>query len=79
MSAIKKSILSSTIKKPQNQNQTKKNNQRKKHHPITNQWWNVGLAAVRGKVSIYFMELFLLQKCKQTSYISNQNKIRCSR
>lgn len=48
------------------------------NHLITNQWWNVGPAAVRGNVSIYFVEVFSLQEGKQTSYFSNQNKIICS-
>lgn len=65
--------------KNSNPKPNKKPNQRKKiNHRITNQWWNVGPAAVRGNISIYFVELFLLQGGKQTSYISNQNKIMCS-
>lgn len=80
MSAITKNSLSSAIKKPQNQNQTKNPAKGKKNlnHLITNQQWNVGPAAVWGNIPIYFVELFLLQDGKQTSYISNQSKTMCS-
>lgn len=76
MSAITKNILSSAIKKTQNQNQTK-NPTKEKETPSNKSVLKCG-SYCRGNVSIYFVELFLLQEGKQTSYVSNQNKIVCS-
>lgn len=80
MSPLKRTFFPQQLKnhKIKTKQKTQPKEKKNQTHLITNQWWNVGPAAVRGNVSIYFVELFLLQEGKQTSYIIDQNKIMCS-